>query len=331
MDRDWTKSGHGQTLDKLWIFAGNCQSSMACRNWKLDQDWTKSGHRQTLNKLWIFSINCRSLMAWRNLMLDQNLTSTWCSLILNEQQHSMTNWPPDHTQSRPSSFPKQSQFRPSSTTQIRPSSHPQQSQFMPMVGPIHAQSRPRLHPLHTQSMTSSRPDQAQRRHMPSSRPQWAQLMPRVGNNLTWILERVTAGPWVGLEWAMGRTWALLMEAKCCPEFVCLCPMLVKSLPNRLTVGYWWVIATINGIQSLSRVCSHLVFVQSLSIGQWASHGRTDVFGKSPHFVQSLSMSRVCPVSVQYPILEYQKLKMWTLNTFSQVQGMSRYCPMLKSA
>ena len=77
---------------------------------------------------------------------------------------------------------------------------------------------------------------------------------------------------------------------------------------------------INGIQTLSRACSSLVFVLSLSICQWEGHGWTDVFGKSPYFVQSLSMSRFCPFFVQYPISIFQKLKMWTLNTFFKVQG-----------
>ena len=50
----------------------------------------------------------------------------------------------------------------------------------------------------------------------------------------------------------------------------------------------------------------------------------------PDFVQSLSMSKVCPISVQI-IFFIQKLKMRTLITFSQVQSMSSICPVLKIA
>ena len=43
------------------------------------------------------------------------------------------------------------------------------------------------------------------------------------------------------------------------------------------------------------------------------------------------MSKVCPISVQFPILFFQKLKMWTLRTFWQVQSMSSICPVRKNA
>ena len=66
-------------------------------------------------------------------------------------------------------------------------------------------------------------------------------------------------------------------------------------------------------------------------GLWAGAGRWAIRNINPDFVQNLSMSKVCPIYVQFPILFFQKLKMWNLRTFWEVQSMSSICPVRKNA
>ena len=178
-------------------------------------------------------------------------------------------------------------------------------QAWPTQGPGVAHSRTSHGPLKAQASPTQSPAMA--------RP-WVGLEWALGhNNGCQILCRVCpcplsikqamAGPWEGHGWAMPGPWVGL---ECGPwglEWAMPWPWV--GLEWAIT-GHYWAIgeswATINGIQTLSRACPCLIFVQSLSNGQWAGHGWTNVFGKSPHCVQSMSMSRVCPVSVQHPIL-----------------------------
>ena len=143
--------------------------------------------------------------------------------------------------------------------------------------------------------------------------EWALSGPWLG------LEWAMAGPWVGLEWAISGPWKITNGSQTLSR-VCPCPMLVKSLSDRQTVGHRWVIATINGMQTSSRICLRLVFVQSLCIGLWARMSDRMFLAKvhtlskvcpCPEFVQSMS-------NIQFWYFKSSKCEPWTLFPMSKV-------------